>query len=81
VIAKAKGTDGRMHLQVCGGSTGVTNTYKIARNDLNKAQHAGFSLSETADPNAVGSASMASDMRPMEAGERAAAPSPWPFPW
>jgi hypothetical protein len=43
VYESKKGNDGKMYTQMCGGRTGVLNTYRILRTDLQKALSIGFS--------------------------------------
>jgi hypothetical protein len=43
VLESKKGTDGKMHAQVCGGSRGATNNYLIQRDKLSQALKLGYS--------------------------------------
>ncbi|MEO5970775.1 MAG: hypothetical protein ABIQ95_12685 [Bdellovibrionia bacterium] len=43
VLASKKGSDGKMHAQVCGGSRGSTNNYLINRDKLSQALALGYS--------------------------------------
>ena len=42
VLASRKGNDAKVHLQVCGASTGNLNVYKISFADLTTAKELGF---------------------------------------
>jgi hypothetical protein len=44
VIESRKGTDGLMHISVCGASTGAINVFTINRDDLDAARELGFRL-------------------------------------
>ena len=44
VKASRKGSDGRMHITMCGASTGRLNVYSIATESLPKARELGFEL-------------------------------------
>ena len=43
VLESKKGSDGKMHAQVCGGSRGSTNTYLINRDKIKQAVALGYS--------------------------------------
>ncbi len=43
VLDSKKGTDGKMHAQVCGSSRGSTNNYLIGRDKLDQALALGYS--------------------------------------
>lgn len=42
VYSSEKRNDGQIRVQVCGALTGMTNTYLIAKEDLEKAEASGF---------------------------------------
>ena len=42
VIASRKGSDGRVHIAMCGASTGRLNVYTIPAGSLPKARELGF---------------------------------------
>lgn len=42
VLQSKKGTDGMMHVQMCGAATGKVNGYEISSSDFEKARKAGF---------------------------------------
>lgn len=44
VVASRKGTDGLVHINVCGSSTGAINVYVIDRGDLPAAERLGYRL-------------------------------------
>lgn len=44
VLESRKGTDGLMHIAVCGASTGSINIFTIKRKDLDAARELGFKL-------------------------------------
>jgi len=46
VHAAAKKNDGKMRMTVCGGATGMMNTYVISLADLDKAKKLGFEVLE-----------------------------------
>jgi len=43
VLESKKGSDGKMHAQVCGGYRGSTNNYLINKDKLNQAVALGYS--------------------------------------
>lgn len=42
IFSQAKHSDGKMHMSVCGGNTGIANVYLIPESDLKKAIDRGF---------------------------------------
>jgi hypothetical protein len=49
IVASRKGTDGLVHISVCGASTGAINVYVIDRVSLATAQRLGYRLLVTRD--------------------------------
>ena len=44
IYSSEKKSDGLMHIQVCGSSTGMTNVYEIPKSQLKLAEDRGFKL-------------------------------------
>ena len=71
VISKEKGTDGFMHVDLCGASTGHINIFQIDATGYDKAHKLGYERYLGPSSQAIRSVKATSDRMP----------TPWPFPW
>jgi len=81
VISQRKGSDGLLHIQLCGSTTGKINIFEIPSSDLQRALDLGFSYLVTAD-TARSIVGESQGGRAVPAVAIDAGPYvPWPFPW